>query len=140
MISNELSRDTSLKNESDVSLADFAAIGGMTEAQYSRKLFDKLEAGQLLDLLKLESQVKVADWIGEKFLDNQNEFLVIFQLSMNRVRNVALFCVCSMNMKEEEAKIYVRHAIPGFLDNPPKEVKNCIEQIVLNFDDIEPRI
>jgi len=131
----------SLKSKSlDVSLTDFAKNGNLTEAQYSRKLFDKLESGQLLDLLNIESQVKIGDWISQKFLDNSKEFLIVFKLSMNRLRNVALFCVCSMNLKDDEPKIYVDFAIPGFMDATPPEAQNITDRMILNFDDMEPRI
>jgi len=128
-----------MKVKSDMSLADFAARGGLTEPQYSLRLFQKLESGQLLDLLKVEAQFQLGEWIGEKFLDNQMHFAVVFRLSLNRVRDVALHCVCSMDLTQDEPKIYVKFALPGFIDAPPKELAG-LEVYELGFEDMEPRI
>lgn len=127
-----------LRQALDVSLAQFAATGGMTETEYSRKLFEKLETGNLMDLLNIDAQVRLGDWISEKYLDGAH-FSVVFRLSMNRVRDVALHCVCAMDMMQDEPKIFCKFALPGFIDAPPKELAG-LEVFELGFEDMEPRV
>lgn len=119
----------------EVSLAQFATIGGLTEAEYIEKMFDKLQAGQLMELLKLEAQCDLGDWIAQKFLEKLDEFLVVFRLSMNRTRDVALYCVCSVKQGNDPA-IYVRHALPGLMGNLPKEAVG-LDGFEINFCDME---
>lgn len=123
----------------ELSLADFAAKAGQTEAAFCSRLFDRLISGDMMEILKLEAQCDLGDWITERFLDNKNEFLVVFRLSENKLRDVALFCVCSMNMTAEDPRIYVKHALPGFVGKVPPEAKG-LESFEVGFCDMESRI
>jgi hypothetical protein len=119
-----------------VGLEHFAAIGGMTEAEFSRKMFEHLENGTLLALLKDVAIDDLLDWIGKS--EDDDEFVVVFRLSLNRGRDVALFCVCSMSMTEDWM-VDVRHAIPGFIDNPPAETDG-LQGFEFSFCDMEATI
>ena len=123
----------------EVSLAEFAAIGGLSEPEYLKRLFNHLKSGNLIELLGLKAQFKLGEWIGEYFLDTGNKFVVVFRLSLNRVRDVTLFCVCSMDLTGEDAKINVESSIPGFIDAYPDETKG-LPSMIFNFHDMEPSI
>ena len=126
-------------SNTEVSLAEFAAIGGLTEAEYSKRMFERLECGDLMGLLGIEAQCDLGDWISGRFLGGKREFLVVFRLSLNRIRDVALFCVCSMDMSGDEAAIRVRHAIPGQIGSPPAEAFG-LEPYEMSFCDMEAGI
>ena len=123
----------------EVSLAEFSAIGGLSEPEYLGKLFSHLKSGDLVELLGLKAQFKLGEWIGEYFLDTKDKFVVVFRLSLNRIRDVALFCICSMDLTGEDAKVNVESSIPGFIDACPETAKG-LPSMIFSFHDMEPRI
>lgn len=105
---------TECGDEVPVGLDHFAAMCGLSEAEYSKRMFSLLERGELPKLLKARSAAELLEWA----LEEEGPFVVAFRLSLNRLRDVGLFCVCSIGANGAMA---VRHALPGFMDNPPKE-------------------
>ena len=124
------------ESESEVGLAHFAAIGGMTEQEFSKKFFDTLEDGRLMFLLKVEAQVDLLEWVAEvNPLDGEQEFLVSFRTSLNSARDSAIHCVCTCS-GERFPTINVRHATHGFMDSPPVEADD-LEGFEVNLCDME---
>ena len=124
-----------VEGEDEVGLGQFAAICGMTEKEFSAHMFRKLEQGRLLDLLNLDAQADLSEWIIGQFFSGK-EFVVVFRLSLNRKRDACLFCVCSVRNADREALVDVRHAIPGLIDNVPKEVLG-LESFEVGFCDMK---
>jgi hypothetical protein len=105
----------------DVGLGNFAAICGLTEREYGQAVFDALQSGRLLSLLKPEAKVEVGEWILERMSEGNKEFVIAFRFSLNRGRDVGLFCVCSP--EDDGESLFVRFALPGMMDKPPAETK-----------------
>lgn len=122
--------------ESEVCLAHFAAIGGMTEQEFSRKFFDALHEGRLMFLLKVEAQVDLLEWVSSTNpLDGEQEFLVAFRTSLNSERDSAIHCICTCDGREFPT-IKVRTARHGYMDSPPGEAHG-LEWFEANLCDME---
>lgn len=122
----------------EVTLAQFAAIGGRTEQEYTSHMFDMLLEGKLAFLLKVEAQVDLLEWLANGRLLNGDDFLVVFRTSVNRKDDSALHCVCSC-VSDDFPKIKVRHALPGVMGRMPPEADG-LEGFEVNFCDMEPTI
>lgn len=123
----------------EVTLSQFAAIGGLTEAEYSKRMFEMLHKGDLMQLLKPESSCDLSEWIADGPLGTGEEFVVAFRLSKNKPSDAALYCVCSVNLDGEEPTVFVRHAIHGIMDVIPAEARG-LEGFELNLCDLEATI
>lgn len=124
--------------KAEVSLAEFAAIGGLTEAEFCKKMFEKIESGQLFDLLTLKSQYKLGEWISEYFLENNKQFLIAFRLSLNRLKDVTLYCICKVDFNNDSG-LEVINTITGTIDATPTEAQN-LPRMIFDFHDMEPSI
>ena len=118
----------------EVSLAHFAAIGGLTEEEYADRMVARLDSDKLLDLLDPNAITDLSDWIGNKYLGTDKEFCIVFCLSLNRdkAREVMLYCICTC----EFGKLKVREHFFGYADETPGE----LEQFELGFCDMKTRI
>lgn len=84
--------------------------------------FSALESGEMMDLLTVEAQFRLGDWISERgFLESAKYFSVVFRHAAGKVKNAVLHCVCAVDMTKDEPKIYVKHALPG--DAKPAEAE-----------------
>lgn len=98
------------------------------------ELFDKLQSGDLMELLTLEAQYDLGQFIERnEYVDNKEEFVVIFHIPVNKFSD-ALFCLCKMDLSGDEPKIFVRHAIPALYD------ESEFNGFELNSCDLELRI
>jgi len=123
----------------EVDLSHFAAIVGMTLAEFSQHMFSRLSKGDVLDLLKIEAAAELCDWIGEKGLEaNGERFVVAFRLSLNREKDVGLFCVCRVDMSGDEAIVKCEEAVPGILGAAPSRLKN-MDAFEMGFCDMETK-
>lgn len=123
----------------EVTLSQFAALGGLTEKEYSKRMFELLQSGELLKLLKPEASCDLSEWIADGPLGTGEEFVVLFRLSKNRPVDAALYCVCSVDLEGMEPVVYVRHAIHGIMDAIPAEARG-LEGFELNLCDLEATI
>jgi hypothetical protein len=103
----------------EVGLSHFAAIGGMTERQFCQRFFNLLNSGRLMDTLTIAAQAQLQEWIINNGLEDK-EFMVSFQLSMNRVVDPMVYCRCVVDMSGDEPKIRILEATPGLSHNPPR--------------------
>jgi len=87
------------------------------------------------------------DWIIERKLGNK-EFMVTFKLSLNRAKDVCLYCVCGISNSMEvffedgfpvPSIFIVKHAIPGIFSDLPEE-GNGLDNFLLHFCDMEATI
>jgi hypothetical protein len=104
-----------------VSLAHFAAIGGQSEREYVDRMLDRIRNGDVLSILKPAAQLDFVSWLT----DVSGKFVVRFTLSLNRVTNVALYCVCHKEESSPEGvpRWTVQHTIPGICDPLPPEAE-----------------
>ena len=101
----------------EISLADFAMMGGSTEKQYLESLACLLESGRMMETLTEEGQYRIGEWIGDAFLDGGG-FVVRFGLSMGRNTNPALHCLCHMDMSGDEPAVVVEKMETGTDGSP----------------------
>ena len=109
-----------------------------TEQSYADRMFDLLRQGRLMRLLRIEAQAN----LSERLLERQFEqpFAIVFRLSENRQRDVALWCVCLIDLEAEDGEsIIVNHALPGMSDAIPKEAHG-LDTFEVNLRDMEPEI
>lgn len=125
----------------EVSLEQFAALGGLTGSQYYQKIFELLETGRLFELLTIEGRIDLMKWMNELLAQGESDFGVVFVLSLNRERDICLWCSCSFKLSNGPTGfyLYVKHAIPGFIDTEIPEMEG-LEYFELGFTDMEPRI
>ena len=66
-----------------------------------KSLIDKLMDGDMLDVLTIEGQCLLSEWISERFLEG-GHFVVLLPFK--------LYCMCNMDFSNDEPKIHVEHA------------------------------
>lgn len=104
-----------------IGLSEFAAISERTENEYQTEMFGRLRAGKMFSLLTSSAEADLSYWIADNGYLNGKQFVVCFNLSQNRLRNVVLYCVCEIDMSRNEPKVNVLKMIPGFADKSPVE-------------------
>lgn len=115
-VSQKLNRLSTAKDEDEqVSLGQFAAVCGMTEREYVGAMYRAIERGSVLDLVKDDARDDFYCWLA---LLGQENFGLMFRLSLNRTRDAALFCKCRKNGENIE----VLDTVPGLTGLVPPEV------------------
>jgi hypothetical protein len=122
----------------EVSLAQFAAICGMSERQYVEQMLACLSSGCVMDLLTASAQVDICQWMlaGDLYRKRSN-FLVMFRLSLNRADDVCLYVACKFL---EDGAIEVYQTIPGLCGRRPKEVEGLPTFEVAFCDMAAPKV
>jgi len=122
---------TSLRSELvEVTLAQFAAIGGMTEHEYLMTLKSRLEEGRMMDVLRPEAVEDLSVWAS-----TQDKFSVLFRLSLNRMQDSALTCL----VRRIEGRLEVTEMTMGLCGEEPEE-RPGIETFEFCFCDMNNRI
>lgn len=90
----------------EVGLSHVAGMHGMSERDLVGRMSGFLAAGRLMDLLRVEAQARLYEWIDGKESDG-SPFAVMFRLSANREVDVAMYCKCHVDMGGDEPLIRV---------------------------------
>jgi len=114
----------------DLCLKDVAQYAKMTEFEYSSAIFRFLEKGDVINLLNLESQADICDWINNNSLLNGNKFCLEIHISMNKNTNIVLYCLCRMDLMDNEPKVTVDKNVMGLPNKKPKEFDNLISYTI----------
>jgi len=75
-----------------------------SSAVFKEHLIDKLADGDMLDVLSIEGESLLGDWISESFLEG-GRFVVRLPYGGRM-----LHCMCNMDFSQQEPKIHVEHA------------------------------
>lgn len=111
---------TPAEEPAEVSLAQFAAIHGMSERQYVEQMLACLSSGRVMDLLTMNAQVDMCQWmLAGDLYRKKLDFLVMFRLSLNRADDVCLYVACRFR---DGGAIEVCQTIPGLCGRRPEEV------------------
>ncbi len=122
-----------------VGVAEFAAISERTEYEFMSDLFNKLESGKLLEILTISAQCDLCNWISERNLLDGDSFVVEFNLSLNKKRNLVLRCLCNINMLGDDPLFDVQKTISGFEDFNPEDLAEY-PKYSLYFCDMDPKL
>lgn len=120
----------------EVNLSHFAAIGGLTETEYRKRMMDMLLKGNLFMLLKPEASCDLSEWIADGPLGTGEDFVVVFRLSKNFERDAALYCICSVDLNDDEPIVRVSEATYGIMDKIPAKARG-LDGFELNLCDLE---
>jgi hypothetical protein len=127
--------ESSATEPSEVGLSHFAAICGLTEREFVQRMCKKIEEGNLLRLLKDDSCEDVVVWaLDNRMRKPDQDTVVVFRLSQNRQRDVALFCLASLD-NLPTIQMRVKKMFPGFMDSPPEELDG-LSVFEINFCDM----
>ena len=105
----------------EVSMAHFAAICGITQRQFMMRMYGEIMSGSVAKLLKESAQEDFLEWAAERFYDEEKEALLFIRLSLNRKRDVGLYCVLDLETPDVFPRIPVKYVIPGFGGCPPRK-------------------
>lgn len=122
--------------EAEVSLAHFAAICGMTRREFLQALYGVLTSQEVARLLKEKAQEDFLEWVAERSAAGDKELLLFMRLSLNRKRDVGLFCVLGLESPEDFPRIPVKCLIPGFGGCPPRKYRG-LDGFEVSFCDLE---
>lgn len=111
-------------------LRDVAKSAKMTEFEYGTSIFRFLENGDIINTLNLEAQANICDWINEHSLLNGKPFCIEIHISMSLQTNIVVYCLCKMNLMEDEPKVTVEKNVMGLLNNKPKEFDNLLSYVI----------
>lgn len=110
-------------------LKDVAFSAGMTQFQYGCAIFNSLEKGQIIDLLNIEGQADICDWINSQKLLNGKPFCLEIHIPVNKLRIVVLYATCQMNLRGDEPlalakeiRLGIPHRKPKIFDSLPSYV------------------
>lgn len=124
----------------EVDLGQFASILGMTRDQYVACMMSLLESCRLPELLNFESRSELEGWILESGrYDDLKPFCVMFRLSLNRVRDSALYCQCRMDMSGDEPVVMVDNTVPGLTGMVPDSMSE-LQRFEAQFADYATNI
>lgn len=107
----------------EVNLGHFAAICSMTEEAYRQRMKRLLENGELLELLKPHASLDVRSWIAHKEFLNGSKFGVAFRLSLNKIKDDMLYCMCHVVTWGDCPLLKVVAMDDGLAGDPPKDMK-----------------
>lgn len=108
----------------DVYFKDVALSAGMNELQYGSVLFDYLAKGDIINLLNLEGQADICDWINDNSLLNGKPFCLEIHISINQYYKIVLYALCRMNLMGDEPKCLVSKNVMNSSCIKPKEFDN----------------
>ena len=124
----------SQQKQEEVSLSQFAAICGLTESEFFEILFYTIDKDRFLDLIKEEARKDFINWT--KKLSTSKKFCIMIRLSLNRARDAALYCMCSL---KEKSAVKVKSSVPGLSGLVPKEAQK-MSGFEFNFCDLNTNI
>jgi len=125
--------------QAEVDLSHFAAICGTTRSEWLGKVLGLLAKGGVARLLKEPAQEDFLGWVAKRAGEGAKEAILFLMFSINRQRDVGLFCLLDLENLEEFPNIPVKRAIPGFQGSIPPEMEG-LEGFEASFCDFETRI
>jgi len=111
-------------------LKDVAQSAKMTEFEYSSAIFSFLEKGDIINLLNIEAQADICDWINNNSLLNGNKFCLEIHVSMNQNTNIVIYCLCKMDLMGDEPKVIIDKNVMGLPNKKPKDFDNLISYAI----------
>ena len=116
-----------------VGLAHVASMAGLSERGFIKRMSMFLSKGRLLDLLRVEAQVRLCEWLDGKETDGE-PFMVMFRLSHGRDVDMAMYCKCRVDMSGDEPVIKVQDIFPS---TAGYDKKSDLAPFVVELKDLE---
>ena len=124
------------EREEVVEISHFAAMCGLTRREYLSRMFRLLEKGKAAWLLKEVAQEDFLDWAAGRIEEGDEKALLCFRLSLNRKRDIGLFCVLDLGETRAFPDIAIEKIVPGFCGRPPLGLEK-LSGFEVSFCDLE---
>jgi hypothetical protein len=119
-----------------VDVSHFAAICGMERKEFLLGMVETLKGGRVASLLKEAAQEDFLTWFADRAGRGDKKALLLLRLSLNRERDVGLFCILNLESLERFPLIEIDDMVPGFCGHPPAGTEE-LSGFEVSFCDLE---